>query len=225
MLRAVARTTSAQALLWLSLLLAPPLARADDGGWLGPGRVITLEGGVAIPTGEYGDQFVGLAVPVRLGVGFQLTRLIWIEPFASLAWVKPIPAQDQTPRAGFRLLAGGELQLHSTPDPLASFDVFGGLSVAFERVVAHAFTDSCAACQPNASVTLSNGLEVGLRGGVLFRATPDVRLGPYVGAQLSYMPNLAPLVTVFPAGTTSPVELNHLQFWVEAGIRASIAIN
>jgi hypothetical protein len=220
MLRAVSRSTSRPIVLSLALLLVTTQVRADD---IGPGRVLSLEGGVAVPTGEYGDHFVGLAVPFRMGVGFQFTQWMWIEPFASLAWVKPISAQEQTPRAGFRILAGAELQIHSTADPLQQFDFYGGLSAAFERVVAHSFIPSCATCEPSASVTLSNGVAFGLRAGVLFAATNQVRLGPYVGAQLSWMPNLAPLVTT--AGVTEPALLNPAQFWVEAGIRASISFN
>jgi hypothetical protein len=226
MLRAVSRPLPLPALLCCSLLLAPHAARAGDDEWMGPGRSVTLEGGVAIPTGEYGSTYVGLAVPFRFGMGFQLTRLLWVEPFASLGWVKPISAESQTPRSGFRILAGAELQIHSTFDPLQPFDVYGGLHVAFERVVAHAFAENnCADCLPNASVTLSNGVAFGLRTGILFKATPDVRIGPYVGGQLSYMPSLAPLVTVYPSGVTTAVPLSHLQFWVEAGIRAAISTN
>ena len=226
MLRAVLRPLALRALLGLSLVLAPLAARADDDPWMGPGRTVTLEGGVAVPTGDYGSNYVGLAVPFRFGMGFQLTRLLWVEPFASLAWVKPISAESQTPRAGFRIVAGAELQIHSTPDPLQPFDVYGGFHVAFERVVAHAFAaNSCTDCQPNASVTLSNGVLFGLRTGILFKATPDVRIGPYVGGQLSYMPSLAPLVTVYPSGVTTAVPLNKVQFWVEAGIRATISTN
>jgi hypothetical protein len=225
MLRAVPRFLPLPALLCFSLLLAPRPARADD-EWMGPGRSVTLEGGVAVPTGEYGSTYVGLAVPFRFGMGFQLTHLLWVEPFASLGWVKPLSAEGQTPRSGFRILAGAELQIHSTSDPLQAFDVYGGLHVAFERVVAHAFAENnCPDCQPNASVTLSNGVAFGLRTGILFKATPDIRIGPYLGGQLSYMPSLAPLVTVFPSGVTTAVPLNHLQFWVEAGIRAAISTN
>jgi hypothetical protein len=213
--------------LLLAAVLGAARARAaeDDGR---SRKTLTLEGGLAVPVGEYGDNYVGWTIPVRVGLDLRLTEHLWVEPFASLGLIRPIIVQDFKSLSGFRILAGVAGELHSASEPLELVDVYGGLDVAFERVVAHGLVEGCSSCAPSDTVTVANGLMVGVRLGALFRATTDVRLGPYVGGQLSWMPGLTPLLTTHPLNApdvTTPVDLGHIHFWIEAGFRAAISLD
>src|SRR5262249_22921415 len=213
--------------LLLSLLRGGARAVAEE-DQLRPRKAVVLEGGLAVPVGEYGDGYVGWDIPVRLGFGLQLVRHFWVEPFVSLGLIRPIQVDDFKSLSGFRLLAGVALQLHSALEPTEVVDFYGGVDVSFERVVAHGLVEGCNGCLPSDTVTLANGLMAGLRLGALFRASPDVRIGPYVGAQLSWLPGLSPLLTTHPLNgpsVTTPVDLGHLHYWFEGGIRAAISLD
>jgi len=204
---------------------APAVAQEGE---LRPRKAFVLEGGLAVPVGEYGDSYVGWDIPVRLGFGLQLVRHLWVEPFVSLGVIRPISVDDFKSLSGFRLLAGVALQLHSGLEPTELVDFYGGVDVSFERVVAHGLVQGCNGCVPSETVTLANGLMTGLRVGALFRASPDVRIGPYLGAQLSWMPGLSPLLTTHPLNgpsVTTPVDLGQVHYWFEGGIRAAISLD
>jgi hypothetical protein len=219
-----------RALPWiccLSMLLGSGRARADDDEWR-PRMTFLLEGGLAVPVGEYGDDYVGWAVPVRIGVDFRLARHFWIAPVASLGLIRPIIVDEVKSLSGFRILLGVSAELHSAADALDPLDLYGGVDVAFERVVAHGLVAGCSGCAPSDTVTVANGLMAGVRFGALFKVTPDVRIGPYVGAQLSWMPGLTPYLTTHPLNgpsVTTPVDIGHVHFWPEGGIRAAITLD
>ena len=174
--------------LYLLLLASSPRAATAQEPF-----AIGLQGGFAGLFSKDLEYLVGPVVPFRLDVELGLSEHLRIAPFLGAGWV---PGQTYTilepAPDGFRLLVGAELQLHGDARP-GAIDVFGGLAVAFERLVAHARVGSCGHCNGDLISIIANGANFELRAGILFPLGNVVKIGPYVGAQLSWMPGLAPV--------------------------------
>ena len=157
-------------------------------------------------------------------MGFRISEHVWVAPFVGVAWVQgedacpPYVAAD-----GFRLLIGGELQLHSAVAD-ENFDLFGGLGLAFERLVAHGRAESCGHCTPTSQSLIGNGANLELRVGVLVRFAKFLRIGPYLGTQLSVMPGLKLNEYVYPdyyygPGGSQVRDVGNVQLWLDLGLR------
>jgi hypothetical protein len=156
-------------------------------------------------------------------VGFRVSDHVWISPFAGVAPVQGETFASYPVSEGFRLLIGGEVQLHSAAAD-ETFDGFVGLGLAFERLVAHGRGDVCGHCEPSSQTLMGNGANLELRVGVLIRAANFLRIGPYLGAQVSWMPGLKLFDTQYPdqvagPGGSSVQELGPVQLWVDLGLR------
>jgi hypothetical protein len=203
------------------VLLLTGAARGEE-----PGRSsiwIAIEGGGADTLGMAGWH-VGTTIPFRVDVGLRLSEHVWLAPFVSAAWVGGETFSSSFPVSdGFRLLAGGELQVHSAAAQ-ETIDVFGGLGLAFERLVAHGRGDVCGHCEPATQSLIGNGANLELRVGILVRFASFLLIGPYVGAQLSWMPGLKltqyvpPDQVAGPGGTTA-TEVDNVQLWIDFGLR------
>lgn len=183
---------------------------AVEGGWAGP--VTSLK------------NHVESTNPLRVDVGVRLSEQIWVAPFFGMSKVPglaPIPIYPAPD--GFRLLVGAELQLHSAKAN-ETVDAFGGLGLAFERLVAHDSGEVCGHCGATSGSTIANGANLELRLGVLLRLGRVVQLGPYVGIQVAWMPGLAPVSVVPPdqvagPGGTFAADVSPVQLWVDLGLR------
>jgi len=203
------------------------LAGQPDGQDVAPNLWIALEGGWAhafLDSPYQSGAYIGPAIPFRLDVGIRLAEHVWVAPFASVAWVKGEsnglgePAKD-----GFRLLLGGEIQFHSA-QAREGFDIFGGVGVAFERLVAHSRFESCGHCDPDEYALIASGLNLGIRIGILVHVAKFLQIGPYIGLQASWMPGLKEQVFTYPISGFSPggsfeQDVKDLFPWVEAGLR------
>lgn len=190
---------------------------AVEGGWAHP----LLDASTYMPA----DAYVGTTIPFRMDVGLRISEHLWMAPFVSVAWVQGASFSPlYQASSGFRALIGGELQLHSARGE-ENFDYFGGVGLAFERLVAHSRQGSCGHCEPDSVSMIGNGANLELRVGVLARFARVLRIGPYVGAQLAWMPGLAPVRVSYPdastgyAGGTTKDDVSPFQLWFDVGLR------
>jgi len=204
----------------LLLLLLSPLRATNAQERI----AIGFEGGVATVFPTDLRNLVATAVPFRIDVGLRLSEHLWVAPFVGLAWIPGKTFSSTFPApGGFRLLAGAELQLHQDTPP-DKVQAFGGLGLAFERLVAHARVDACGHCEADSVSTIANGANLEFRAGLLFPLGKVVKLGPYVRWQLSWMPGLAPVSVQYPdevlgPGGTTTLQVSPWQLWLDAGVR------